>query len=109
MLDKKTLAVGERFNYHKWWRPLPQHESSLDLRLRLGFYNRTSPGSRRAFLNSLGVRWDDGINLLWPSPIVGYWNKQEAERVVSELAAEIDGRYDAVLLFGAREIGRAHV
>lgn len=97
---KSTLAVGERFNYHKWWRPLPQNEDSLDLRLRIGFYNR--PTGRRKFLNELGVEWTDGINLLWPSPVVGYWDPREALRVVKELRPEIEERWDAVLLFGTR-------
>ena len=94
----RVLAVGERFNYHKWWRPIPAHEYSLNLRLRLGFYNRLT--GRRKFLNSLGVEWTDGINLLWPSPVVGYWNPREASRVVEELRPEIERRWDAVLLFG---------
>lgn len=96
----RTLAVGERFNYHKWWRPAVfEHEYSLDLRLRLGFYNR--PTGRRAFLNELGVEWTDGINLLWPSPVCGYWNPQEAKRVVGRLYPEIK-KYDVVLLFGKK-------
>lgn len=97
----KTLAVGERFNYSIWWRPLPRHEYSFDLRLRMGFYNKTSPGSRRAFLNSLGVVWDDGINLLWPSPVVGYWNPGEAKTVVERLRPKIE-EYGTALLFGSR-------
>ena len=98
-----VLAVGERFNYHKWWRPCKvEMEYSLTLRLNIGFYNRRTPGSRRTFLDSLGVEWTDGINLLWPSPIVGYWNKQEAKKVVKELRLEIEHRWDAVLLFGKR-------
>ena len=99
--EDKTLAVGERFNYHKWWRPRPRLEYSLDLRLRIGFYNKTDSRSRRAFLESLGVIWDDGINLLWPSPITGYWDPGEAKKVVERLRPEIK-KYGTVLLFGAR-------
>lgn len=99
--EDKTLAVGERFNYHKWWRPIPRLEYSLDLRLRMGFYNKTGPRSRRVFLNSLGVVWDDGINLLWPSPITGYWDPVEAKTVVGRLRLKIE-EYDTVLLFGSR-------
>lgn len=98
----RVLAVGERFNYHRWWRPQPKWEYSFELRKNLGFYNRTGPKSRRGFLNSLGVYWDDGINLLWPSPIPGYWNKQEAGRVAYELIPKIDRSYDVVLLFGKK-------
>lgn len=99
--EDKTLAVGERFNYKNWWRPTPRHEYSFDLRLRMGFYNKTGPRSRRAFLNSLGVVWNDGINLLWPSPITGYWDPVEAEAVVERLRPEIE-KYGTVLLFGSR-------
>lgn len=101
MSNGRVLAVGERFNYDKWWRPIPQHEYSFELRLRMGFYNRTEPGSRRAFLDSLGVRWDDGINLLWPSPVCGYWDELEAKRVAKELRSRVE-EYDRALLFGAR-------
>ena len=97
----KVLAVGERFNYHKWWRPaIFEHEYSLDLRLRMGFYNR--PTGRRKFLNELGIEWTDGINLLWPSPVCGYWNEQEAFKVAQTLRPEIEKRWDVVLLFGKR-------
>lgn len=96
----RVLAVGERFNYHKWWRPVPQHQYSFDLRKRMGFYNR--PTGRRKFLNELGVEWTDGINLLWPSPMVGYWDPREAFKVAQILRSEIEKTYDVVLLFGRK-------
>ncbi len=95
--EDKTLAVGERFN-QKRWTPSVSHTDSFKLRLQMGFYNK---GSRRAFLNSLSVVWDEGINLLHPSPIPGEWNAVEARRVAEILRPEIE-KYGTVLLFGAR-------
>jgi len=97
----RVLAVGERANRHEGWEPAVRHTDSFDLRLRLGFYDPDGPGTRRAFLTSLGVRWDDGINLLWPSPTPGEWDAREATRVVGVLRARIE-EYGTVLLFGAR-------
>lgn len=96
-----VLAVGERFNFHKYWRPaLPQHDLSFELRLRLGFY-RDANNPRRRMLSSLGVTWDDGINLLWPSPVTGEWDTAEAKQVAVALMPRVLD-YSAVLLFGAR-------
>lgn len=98
MTNGKTLAIGERFNAKRWTPALPEHFDSFELRRRLGLY-RTGP--RRAFLTSLGIAWDDGINLLWPSPVLGEWDVAEARRVAIELVPSILC-YDRVLLFGCR-------
>lgn len=93
-----VLAVGERFNQARWSPALPENDLSFDLRRRMGFYNR---GPRRAFLLSLGLRWDDGINLLWPSPVAGEWSSTEAARVAQAIRPQVE-QYDWALLFGKR-------
>lgn len=98
MTNGKTLAIGERFNAKRWAPALPEHLYSFELRRRLGLYRA---GPRRAFLTSLGITWNDGINLLWPSPILGEWDAAEARRVAVELMPNIL-RYSRVLLFGRR-------
>lgn len=93
----KVLAVGERFNQREW-RPQPEMEFSFDLRVRMGLYNK---GPRRAFLDNLGIRWNDGINLLWPHPVPGTWDPHEARDVVIAIGLDVI-KYDTVLLFGRR-------
>lgn len=83
----------------KRWKPCHKTmNDSFDLRVRMGLYNR---GPRRKMLDGLGVRWDDGINLLWPSPIAGEWDAKEAKRVAEVLRPDVE-KYDTVLLFGAK-------
>jgi hypothetical protein len=52
-------------------------------------------------LEKLGVRWDDGINLLWPSHEPGKWDAREARRVAEVLMPEVL-EYDVVILFGVK-------
>jgi len=97
----RTLAVGERNNCRP---PVAYRDDFGDpakmfaVRLKLGFYSR---GPRRAFLSGLGVEWDDGVNLLLPSPLPGEWDAAEARRVADALSQLVE-RYDAVLAFGRR-------
>lgn len=81
----KILAVGERFNHDKDWRPVTGEQHGLDLRLRLGFYPKSGP----ELMKKLGVRWTDGINLLWPSKSCGSWDAGEAMRVADSLFLNI--------------------
>jgi len=89
------LAIGERFNQATW---APNDIDSFKLRKQMGIYNY---GSRAEFLKRIGVRWDHGINLLWPDPTPGAWDAIEAKRVAAVLRPYIE-RYDLVLLFGPR-------
>jgi hypothetical protein len=93
----KTLAIGERFNQNAW-RPVIVDPDSFELRRRMGFYNR---GPRLKMLQDLGVRWDDGINLLLPSPLPGEWDAVEARRVANLVSRHVLA-YRYVLLFGQR-------
>ena len=94
----RILAIGERFNQRAWRPSTPELNHSFDLRVKMGVYNH---GSRREFLNRLGVHWNDGINLLWPSPIPGDWDATEAKHVVESMRDRVE-TYDKVLLFGRR-------
>jgi len=94
----RILAVGERFNQRAWAPHDVLLNHSFDLRVQMGIYNH---GPRRRFLKDRGVRWHDGINLLWPSPTPGDWNAYEAKRVVESILDRVQN-YDRVLLFGRR-------
>ena len=101
------LAIGERFNQAEY---VPVDRDSFELRLQMGIYNY---GSRKDFLDRMGVHWEHGINLLWPDPTPGAWDAVEARRTalvfmnindsetrVSE--SSIIDKYDRVILFGER-------
>ena len=98
--SRRVLAIGERWNWYKYWTPTLCDTDSFELRAHMGFYSRPNCG-RREFLTTLGVAWDAGINLLWPSPVPGEWDAAEARRVADALAPRVLD-YGAVLLFGAR-------
>jgi len=89
------LAIGERFNQPEC---TPEDKDSFKLRVEMGLYNH---GSRRDFLNEMGVHWTHGINLLWPHPIPGEWDEDEAWRTAVALGDSVH-RYDTVILFGRR-------
>jgi len=108
----KTLAIGERYNA-PLWEPNGCVRDSFAVRVVMGFY-RT--GHRRRFLRSVGIDWDDGVNLLWPHPSPGTWDAVEARRVAGVVLQDVS-RYGRVLLFGRRvcdafgvpfEVGSAH-
>lgn len=96
-MSDNILAIGERFNQAEW-RPTSIDPDSFTLRVRMGLYNS---GPRRELLESLGVAWTDGINLLLPSPIAGEWDAVEARRVANVISQHVLS-YRYVLLFGQR-------
>jgi len=91
----KILAIGERFNGPAW---VPDDPYDFKLRVECGLYNH---GSRRDFLDRVGVHWTHGINLLWPDPIPGAWDVVEARDAAEQLHDYIE-QYDRVLLFGEK-------
>ena len=107
------LAIGERFNLADCTPVESAERDSFKLRLQMGLYNY---GSRREFLDRMGVHWDHGINLLWTDPTRCEWDAVEARRtamvfregrdnrsVVVDLSTNsIISRYDRILLFGER-------
>jgi len=89
------LAIGERFNGKEWE---PTDTDSFRLRVDQGLYNH---GSRRQFLNKVGVHWDHGINLLWPCSDPNDWDVREARRVANVLRQHMEN-YDKIILFGRK-------
>lgn len=96
-MSDNVLAIGERFNQDEW-RPTSADPDSFTLRVRMGLYNS---GPRRDMLESLGVTWLDGINLLLPHQWAGEWDAVEARRVANAISRHVLS-YRYVLLFGQR-------
>jgi len=96
------LAIGERFNLPVY---VPVNRDSFKLRLQMGLYNY---GTRREFLDRMGVHWDHGVNLLWPDPTPCAWDAAEARRTAlvftnnDGVTPGIISKYDRVILFGER-------
>jgi len=88
------LAVGERFNGEPY-----DLGDSFELRLQIGIYNY---GSRKDFLDRMGIHWDHGLNLLWSCLTPGEWDTDEARRVAEVVIMPHCDRYDRVILFGER-------
>jgi len=100
------LAIGERFNMATCTPVKQSDKDSFELRLEMGLYNY---GTRREFLDRMGVHWDHGINLLWPDPTPCEWDAEEARRTAEIFMTDysygwinICDRYDRILLFGER-------
>lgn len=98
-----TIIVGERFNYHKDWRPSrPETELDFTFLCRLGCMRR---GAGRKKLEDLGFRWDRGLNLLMPSKTPGEWDAGRAREVATAILPDLLNA-DHVLLLG-RRVARA--
>ena len=96
------LAIGERFNMAACTPVKQSDKDSFELRLEMGLYNY---GTRREFLDRMGVHWDHGVNLLWPDPTPCEWDAAEARRTAMLFVDgeyDITYRYDRILLFGER-------
>ncbi len=100
-----VLAIGERFNQKPWKPKILAPIDEWSFRVQAGLYNH---GSRRVFLDNMGVHWNAGINLLWPSNIPGDWDEKEARDVFLILHDYIVD-FNKVILFGRRVCDAANV
>lgn len=109
---KRVLIVGERENRAGYKHNDEQHLANLRFRSDqqgadgvVEYLERAGAlrwGSSRKRLLGLGLRWDNGINLLGPSGRTGWWDLRPARVVVRSAKVALTTRYDAVVLLGTK-------
>lgn len=109
---KRILLVGERENRAGWETRDEQQLTDVEFHKKQGgiqqvlrFLERAGAlrwGSSRKRLLSMGLRWDNALNLLGPSGRIGSWSAPTAKQVVREVAQVVPENYDFVVLLGSK-------
>lgn len=98
-----VVVVGERFNQGSWAPRDASLETDPRFLLRLGAFKR---GLGRKRLEELGLRWDAAMNLLMPSPVIGEWDAEKADRVAGACWPYLEQTYRVIVMCG-RRVARA--
>jgi hypothetical protein len=98
----RAVLIGERMNRRTYrptrWPEVVQTERYWRLQLRFGLFR---DGQGRQRLESLGLRWEDGLNLLPPDPQGVPWDAVTAREVAAAWLPRLRG-YDVTYLCGGR-------
>lgn len=104
----KIVIVGERANVREMVPSKEENAVNPDFLIRCGAFRS---GRCYDFLRDLGLRWDDGMNLLHPSRYAP-WCADTAAKVANFVRAHLDREYDVVVLCGTKvraAFGLGHV